>query len=196
MEAIHDPDPKVRIYGAWALGKLGEDSAEAIPVLLPLLSDSHEEVRNRVCWALGQIGIVTPEILSKLIELSLHDPNPKIRMQAVVALGNLKSAESLSTLLKALEDPEWMVRLESVLALDRLGSPPECIPNLIRLLSDPNKYIRRHTCWVLGNCGMSAKSAINPLLESLQDEDKYVRLESGEALKKIIDQEVQRREKK
>lgn len=196
LEAIQDPDPRVRIYGAWALGKLGRDSESAVSALLLLLDDASEEVRNRTSWALGQIGIVTPEVLSKLLHLSLHDSSPKIRMQAVVALGNLKSPDSISTLIKALEDPEWMVRLESVLALDRLGSPLECIPNLIRLLNDPNKYIRRHTCWVLGNYGMRAKSAVNALLESLQDEDKYVRLEAGEALKKIIDQEMQRREKK
>lgn len=194
LEALLDKDPKVRIYGAWALGKIGSEAAESIPDLMNRLTDESEEVRLRSIWAIGQMASKANYAIPKLLALVISDPNAKVRMQAVVALGNIGQKEAVPTLLKAIQDKDWTVRLETVLALDRIGPTPEVILAMMPALSDPNKYVRRHTAWVLGNCGTKAKETIQELLKCLQDEDKYVRMEAGEAIKKIIDLEVRRRD--
>ena len=54
IAALEDPEPKVRIAAAWALGEI--ESPDAIPPLAEALArDEEAQVREAAAWALGEI---------------------------------------------------------------------------------------------------------------------------------------------
>jgi HEAT repeats len=54
VEALRDPEPRVRLAAAWALGEI--ESPDAIPPLVEALArDEEAQVREAAAWALGEI---------------------------------------------------------------------------------------------------------------------------------------------
>ncbi len=54
VEALRDPEPRVRLAAAWALGEI--ESPDAIPPLVDTLArDEEAGVREAAAWALGEI---------------------------------------------------------------------------------------------------------------------------------------------
>jgi HEAT repeat protein len=86
-----------RYYAAHLLGDLKD--ARAIPILVPLLTDS--DINYVVPWSLGQIG--DRSAIPPLIE-SLNDPNPSMRVLAIHALVELKASDALPRLRALLND--------------------------------------------------------------------------------------------
>jgi HEAT repeat protein len=62
----------------------------------------------------------------------------------------------------------------------------EFVPDLKKLLKDPNRDVRIAAARLLGQIGPDAKDALNDLDELALDEDKQVFQESLKAKKKII----------
>ena len=60
VEKLKDENPGGRCYAAEELGHIGDVSA--IPYLIELLGDDHQEVRSSVARALGEIGHQSAEI--------------------------------------------------------------------------------------------------------------------------------------
>ena len=81
----------------------------------------------------------------------------------------------------ALGDPSFSS--PTVHILSKVGGP--AIPTLIEALSSPHKEVRRGACWALGEIGSEAQTAVDPLLETVGDEYKWVRMFALRALAKI-----------
>ncbi len=81
---LDDNDPGIRALAAFALGKIGSETA--IPGLLKALEDSDEYVRRNAAFALANIGSETaiPELL-KALEHSYE----YVRSNAVEALAKI-----------------------------------------------------------------------------------------------------------
>jgi hypothetical protein len=83
----HDPSPKVRVRTANALGKIGQDSENAIKVLFEVaLMDSDDNVRASAISAITEIYITQPsdpliDTLNQLIQiLKLMIDKPEVQM--------------------------------------------------------------------------------------------------------------------
>jgi HEAT repeat protein len=88
-----------RYYAAHLLGDLKDP--RAVAVLVPLLNDP--DVRDIVPWSLGQIG---DRAAIRPLMQSLSDPNPSMRVLAILALQELKATEALPRLHELLGDHE------------------------------------------------------------------------------------------
>ncbi len=53
---LEDPNSDVRVYGAFALGRIGADLKRTVSLLSPLLSDPNEHVRYSAEWSLAEIS--------------------------------------------------------------------------------------------------------------------------------------------
>ena len=53
VEALIDPEPRVREQVAWALGAIGDEAA--VPALIGALKDDNAKVRSQAAWALGVV---------------------------------------------------------------------------------------------------------------------------------------------
>lgn len=71
----------------------------------------------------------------------LHDPNPRVRRQAVMKLGNVGDADSSvdDGLLGALDDSDVLVRRDAILAAAKLKTPPPALREKLESMSRADK---------------------------------------------------------
>lgn len=96
-----------RRQGAEALGEIGPEAKEAIPVLIPLLEDGEFMIRRAVAEALAAIGPETRE-LPALIR-ALQDEDYWVRTFVAEALETMgaDAKEAVPVLIQALGDAKW-----------------------------------------------------------------------------------------
>jgi HEAT repeat protein len=121
-----------------------------------------------------------------LIE-QLYDEQATVRSQAVLALGEMRHADSVAVLvhvltvetdLNVLEDTTW--------ALVRMGEA--AVEPLIALLKYENPTVRHQAAHVLGKIGDAR--AVDALIKTLSDMDDAVRLKTVFALGQISDEQA------
>jgi len=150
----------------------------------------------------------------------LADEDKLVRLQAVIALRRTSSPLAVAPLRKPLEDPDPDIRFaaasalfelgdysgEEKLLVDGLGSEREdfrlqalmflgrmrsraAFDRFIELLDDSSPRIRSTAAYILGL--MNDLSAVEPLLEAMNDEVDFVRKDAWEALETLTAQEME-----
>ena len=206
VEAIKDSDEEVRKKVIWALGKYGPLSESAIPPLIETLKkeienqnkttkEKPEKLQNQqilkvLIWSFGKIGLSSKSAIPFLKQV-LKNKSPTIRTYTVEALAQI-DLETTPLLIETLKDPSWQVRMEVTWQLGQMGpKAKDAIPALIEILQDQDKNVRRGAAWALGMMGAKANAAVPILFETLKkDKDFYVRKAAADALKEIIDKEI------
>ncbi len=76
--------------------------------------------------------------------VALHDPQPKVRRQAVLKLGNVGDADPAAAegLADALRDTDALIRSDAVLAIAKLTKPSETILAQLRVMSGSDRDAR------------------------------------------------------
>jgi HEAT repeat protein len=113
---------------------------------------------------------------------ALTHRDPKVRMAAGRALGDLGDAQAVNSLATALQDKDKYFRLVIAEALGRIGDGKTVEP-LIAALRDEDQDVRQTAAKLLGESG-DAK-AVDPLVTAFQDKDKFFRLVIADALGRI-----------
>jgi HEAT repeat protein len=171
----NDPDPHIRRYIAYLLGKNGDP--RVIPLLVTALSDPDKGVREQSALALSDIGKAAIEPLKKAME----DPKWETRYRAVEALGKIADQEVVTPLIQALKDSQNHVRYMAAKGLQEL-QVSQSIDPLIALLSDENEYVRIMAVKGLGKIGgAKIRDALEHALAKEQSEK--VRTAITEAMK-------------
>jgi HEAT repeat protein len=122
VEALSDPDRRVRRAAVWALGEIGErnpgPTRRAVPVLAAILANGDGWIHPDAARALGRIGDyrALPPLLA-----ALAGPNVWTRRAAALALGRLGGPEAVAALVDALGDRHAVVRQGAALALGQIG---------------------------------------------------------------------------
>jgi HEAT repeat protein len=190
-----------------ALGGI-RDRRAVIP-LLNNLSSTYYVVRQATIKALAAYGEEVVDDLVEMVEDSevpigaivreaFGQQNKRLRLRAVRALGEMKSAAAIKPLRELMreEDREmaeatqealskiglaaW-ARYGAVAALGSIGSP-RALPALIEALEDHSEYVRTEAARGLAKLGDA--SALEPLMEAMAvDEDERVRREAAVALR-------------
>lgn len=104
--------------------------------------------------ALRELGdhaaLAAPEAVPPLLQL-VEDGDPRIRAEAVTALGSLKASAALSGLLARLKDGAAEVRIAAAEGLGRIGDP-SARDGLVAALSD--EQAGHWAAWSLGELGL------------------------------------------
>lgn len=173
----NDEDPNIRKETAEALGFIGD--VKAIRPLIQALKDDDDRVQKESMKALIKIGVPSIDALAKV----LNDRNNQVRKHAVQALGEIKDARAVESLIQVLTDSDVDVLGDAVSALEKIGIAS--VEPLIQALKDRDSQIRKLAVVALGE--IRDTRAVEPLIQVLSDDDSNVRGEAADALSKIRD---------
>ena len=168
---------KVRAFAANALGYIGEKAEE---ILIQSLNDSDPDLKSDIIWSLGLTG--SKKVEKVLIDNLLHGEEDIYCISPLVKIASPEAIDALIEALKLISDPlELHEALQWNLGFAKAGKA------IIKALMDKNrdKDIRLGCIYVLSEMDPKPKEAIEPLLETLKDEDKEIHLEAAEALLSI-----------
>ena len=105
IEFLKDSRKPFRWSAARSLGKIGD--SRAVEPLIKLLDDEFADIRQITAEMLGQIE--DKSAAPALIKMLLNDKDSRARELAAIALGKIKDAETVSSLLPSLNDPDEKV---------------------------------------------------------------------------------------
>lgn len=112
-----------RVAALFTLKQL--DGAKSNPVLLSFLKN--DELREYILKALGDDQRTATEVPAKPLIAALDDKNPRVRLQAVTALGHLGKTEAAPALLLRTADSDYTVAHVAVHALRWLKAYDVCL---------------------------------------------------------------------
>ncbi len=193
VEALKDKDERVQAGAADALGKIGEPalpalqqllrsgerrqrrwaayalghsgSKDAIPFLIPAMTDTRDDVREKAAESLKLLGYSGKDAV-RLFMQGLKDSDPAVRFHSAMALGALADPASVTALTATLDDANINIKGAACEALGRIGAPSrKAVPRLAALLSD-HPFVMGFAVTALGGIGPDAAEAL-PLLKAL-----------------------------
>jgi cyclophilin family peptidyl-prolyl cis-trans isomerase/HEAT repeat protein len=160
--------PYTRAFAVKGLSGLKDPSA--VPVLLPLLSSGERSVLIEAIRALGRIG--DPAAGAPLVRM-IRDAgtNPQVRLEAVMAIGGIRTPEVPDTLIDLLSDPAPAVRASAIRSLAAFDAD-----NFVTILSgldlDPDWSVRAALASVLAT--LAPEVGLPRLTAMLNDSDQRV----------------------
>jgi len=137
----------VRMAAIEAVGKMGGEAEK--PLLEVLLKSESSRVRKKAEEAMANIrcnlissmsGSARQAEIEELINILAED-NPRVRVAAIIALGNLKSVEAVPSLSRLVNDPSVNVRLKLAVALANIDTK-DCLEPLVKLMGDSDESVR------------------------------------------------------
>ncbi|MCX7716312.1 MAG: HEAT repeat domain-containing protein [Endomicrobia bacterium] len=191
---------QLRVEAAKMLGELGDE--KVVNVLSKIINDRDDDgnVKDAAYFALAllsQRGVIKPlPEMKEFFYSGLKDINPKVRLQAVKYLGELKYTDAVAPLSLRLKDTDKEVVVAAVRSLGSIGDV-SILNDLIQVKTHPNETVRLTLAESLGSIASNistdtAKIAIlnrikNVLTSLLNDPNGMVRVASAGALLKIND---------
>jgi HEAT repeat protein len=158
----------------------------AVPALLEILDGEYFTVRSRAALALGKIG--NPKAIQPLLR-ALKDTEDEVRIAACLALGYFRDPSTFDDITNVLlDDPKIEVRQAAARALGNTGHPA-ALPYLLEALHDSywwyeREYAASDLLLAIEKMGVTA---VNPLIEALQDKEGTVRKFAALLLGKLGD---------
>jgi HEAT repeat protein len=164
--------------------------AAKLPPRLRRMIFGKEDIPTAVklrCGAARCLGILGPQAGSAAAQLAqaMRDPEPAVRRDAVLALGQLGKA-AVPHLTLALQENDPNVRQAAASFLGSMG--PEAapaVPGLALALQDKEASVRVEAAIALRRIGPRAAAAVPALIQSLEDPDPSVRSYASTSLSEI-----------
>jgi len=158
LNRLDDDDATVRVHVAVALLRIRPDSKKAISALTEATTNNQPAVRLSAVQAVRVLGPVAASAAPALAR-ALKDECKEVRRSAVGALARVapKASETTPALTAALADDDYIVRLGAVEGLRKLGQAHAAIPELRRLLYDPEPSVRDGAMRALGSISEEAR---------------------------------------
>jgi len=211
VEALEVEDPAIRLGACRALGRIGKEAQEAVPVLIRLFDEVRRDLPDCASVTIGKIGAVDDLIeiirsgndqqrawISKksfyhlpeeidpteaLTELAKIENDPKTRLAAIDALGSRgsKSKNAVSLLVGTLADQQ--VGFAAASALGKIGL--SALSNTIEALSSANFIVRSWAAHAIKSMEQPAVEAVPSLIKLLDDKELVVSLDARSALERI-----------
>ncbi len=190
IEAVADPDERVRLAVIDVLEALGPEAAPAVPALTAALGDRNRFVIWSAARALGRIGPTehTPAAVSGLIR-TLDYLDVDVRLAAVLALERLGPAAraAVPALAQSVRLPDPNLRMAALRALVGIGTDAQpALPAMAAAVADPDARVRRTAAESLGRFGVAARGAADALTRALDDGDADVRRAASDALLNVL----------
>jgi MFS family permease len=158
-------------------------SPRGMRAMRALARTSSGEGRISAIQDVGEQGVA---MASDAIIKALHDPLPRVRREAAVALSRLSDPRAVEELIHQIEEHPDLLEEETVEALGLIRDR-KAIPALIRMLHHPSALIRRASAKALGRvAGPTDDAATDALIVAAQDEsDADLRRSGLQALRLV-----------
>ncbi len=192
VDEIQSTDPAIRkVAGKALIERLLGEYAVVLPLLLPVISSTNEEIRYGAvsllligAHAAESNAAVSLGAVNAYISL-LSDSSIRIRRHAATGLGSVfpnTPTAAEASLRSGVFDMDRQVRVASIRALGGLASPSEEVVSTLRLILAGNgsETEKGFAAQALGALG--AASSVNALLAGLLASEDFVRQESARAL--------------
>ncbi|MEO7682754.1 MAG: HEAT repeat domain-containing protein [Gemmatimonadaceae bacterium] len=191
---LHDSaHADVRAVMALIVGSLGRQRGKLlIPVLREALYDADPEVRATAVESLAMVDQGANEIRLEIARLA-NDPSPRVRLQVVQAMLNLRAdaALTLRVVRPALRDSVSSIRSAAGFTVGALGPAGlPALPEIIRLLHDTDPLVRTAAAFAIGAMGPPARGALPRLAELLRDSSVQVTTQAKEAIAAVEGKKV------
>jgi HEAT repeat protein len=172
----------------------------ALPLLLPLLTESCPILRMSAVYALGRNP--SPQAVEPLLGLLVSDDNGYVRKAVAWSLGNYPDAPILNPLIRSLQVDISAVRLWAASSLAEAGctgpakADPAAAQLLLSMRIDSEPAVRSNSAWALGRLygelvEPRQQLVVESLLHSmLNDFESGVRDEARLALEQLEQPEV------
>jgi HEAT repeat protein len=173
ISMLNDPAPEVRALASFAIGKIGPDSAPALPALQRLITNSvsasaqqnhSTDERVLAAFALGEMRSAARPALPQL-ELLRKDSDIDVRSAAEAAFVKI-SGHGFDAILEPLKDPScwtnWFFAARASEFLGTNGAP--AIPFLIQALQHTNPAVRDRALNSLSAIHMSPEITVPAIL--------------------------------
>ncbi len=165
------PEPAVAAMAAWGLGEFEERAS--VPALRRALAHDAAQVRVTAAWALGSIEDVAAT--GDLESRASTDPDRRVRLASVRALGELQQRRSLDVLARIVEGAAGdaglaVAAVQAIGELDDLETAPRA---LVGALESPNAELRYAALHALAE--IPDESLAPSLLPYITDADPDVR---------------------
>ena len=156
IEVLDQGEDAYRSSAAMALAAIGPAAREAIPALLRALASDDRYTYGSSAYALGMMGPAARAAIPDLRK-ALGDPDPRLRLQAAVALWRIDAAytadsvQGLTQLLEHLPPEIEQTWIYIVKTLGEIGPPAQsAVPALRQFLrerQDPRPVAVAHALW-------------------------------------------------
>lgn len=167
IERLRHPDAAVRFRAA-----LTQAPEAPVDVLIELLSDHADGVREGATWAIAQRPGIRGELVARM-----RDGDARTRHSLAHALGKLRDPGAVPALAGLLADPEEAVAAKAAFSLGQVGGP-EAAQELLAGLADPRPIVQAET-----GAALARIEAALPLLHgALHDPSPTVREQAADAL--------------
>jgi HEAT repeat protein len=184
-ECLKDTDVRVRQAALSAFTTLGPNARAAVPDLIEGAKDTNATVRYQCLMALERTG-GDPATLKPVALAALKDDSPLVQNQALSLLlvVDPKNPDILPRAVAMLEKPAS--RYQALLLVGRMGpAAAKAVPDLAKLLKDPDANLRRNAVLALGQIGPGAREVAPALVELLDPGDPSMRSNILNALRNI-----------
>ena len=163
---LHDASASVREMAAWSLAEGDEGRSGVVSALSTALrSDASSDVRATSAWALGNVGDESSTAVDALTAV-LGNGDPKIRVRALWALGNISPKHAPKPVLAMLKDGEPKVRKLAAWALYQMEDA-DAVPALRAAVeTEQDKEVQIAEIRALVALGDQSVDALKGLLES------------------------------
>lgn len=168
LRLLRHRNPTVQWKAAEALGRMGE---KATPFLISILENRSIDLRLGAIEALGDIR--SSKAVAPLINRLSDEENAEIRWAIVLSLGVIGDTVATEILAESLSDSSKYVRYGSALSLERIGWKPRNNQEIAKYLIALQKWER------IPEMG---EDALEPLINTLSDEDNRIRVKVVEIL--------------
>jgi HEAT repeat protein len=183
IDALSDKSSAVRIAAANALGAIGDQRASK--ALVTLLKDQQDE-QARIAAVNAIAKIKAPEAVTDLLEIANNESDTwSVRKASVEALGEIRDARAVDSLVNTLNDQYATVREASALALGKIGSNQATVHLLATLDTSSLWALRVAAANALG--AIRDRRATAPLSHILKDRYAAVREAAAGALGRLRD---------
>ncbi len=181
-----DRKDKVRLWAAKALLEFGPDAKRAMPALTTALKDRDQNVAEVAADVLARLG---PAGIPALCE-ALQDGKCKARQEAAEYLGEMgqRAKGAVPVLMGVLKEEDPHLRHAAALAMLRIDKKlaiRTAVPVLSELVKNEKLHHLPPAILALSNLGPEAKPAVLALMEALNDQESFIRLQAAKALGKI-----------
>lgn len=162
---------------AEAIAKVG---SSIIPILILLLKDKSEHIRNGAVKTLKEIGHPAVEFLIQ----ALSSKSQLVRYGVAKTLGEIKDQRAVGPFIQTLKDENGDCRRIAAKALGQLKNKAGVKPLIKAMEEDNDDFVRVAAAKALGVIG-DARSSAKALSQVLNDKSKDIQKAAREALEQL-----------